>query len=65
MSLLAILAEEAIKDGPALVRAVVDAFGGGETGAARVRAILNAEYAATDRAIDLLEAERVSKESEP
>ncbi len=60
-----VLAEEVLKDGPGLVRAVVEAFGGGQAGAAKVQAILAAEYATTDAAVDALEAEAVAKESAP
>lgn len=65
MSLAETLAEEAIKNGPGLIRAVVHAFGGGDDGAARVRAILDAEYQAIDVAIDLLEKEAIDRETKP
>ncbi len=67
MSLESVLVEEAKKDGVALVKAVVAAFVEvfGSDGEARVRAILDAEYEATDVSIDILEAQKVAKESAP
>lgn len=44
-----------------LIKAAVAAAGGPD----KAKAIIDAEYAATDAAIDVLEEEAIAKESEP